>query len=351
MKFIHMADVHLGATPDKGESWSNARAREIWDTFRRAIAFAGEEKADLLLISGDLFHRQPLVKELKEVNYLFSSIPDTEIVLTAGNHDYLRADSAYLKFPWAGNVTGIWEEQPAAYELPGLHTWVYGCSYYGREQKEPIYDSLRPNGQKGKHILLAHGGDASHAPLDLSRLRNAGFDYVALGHIHKPRILSENMAYAGALEPLDRNDTGSHGIILGEWDTRGTLQLRMVPMAAREYRDLEIPVRPDTTQFSLEEQITYEIRQKGAAHLYRILLTGRRDAEKDFELLRLKTLGNITQVEDASTPDYNLKELMNRYEGTLIGEYIGSFLEKEAMTEVEEMALFYGLHAMLEGRL
>lgn len=351
MKFIHLADVHLGAVPDKGESWSSVRGREIWDTFRRAVAFAGEEKADLLLIAGDLFHRQPLKRELKEVNYLFSSIPDTEVIMIAGNHDYLQESSAYLKFTWAENVTCIWEDELTVYELPRLHTWVYGCSYHNREWKEAIYDSLRPGDQKGIHILLAHGGDASHIPMDFARIKSAGFDYVALGHIHKPQILSEHMAYSGALEPLERNETGSHGLIMGEWDQQGKLQLRFVPMAIREYRDLEIPVRPETTQFSLEEQITYEIRQKGATHLYRVILTGRRDAEKRFDLSRLKTLGNITQVEDSSVPDYNFKELMNRYEGTLIGEYIGNFLEKDSMTEVEEMALFYGLQAMLEERL
>ena len=33
MKFIHMADVHLGVQPDKGKPWSEARQQEIKDTF------------------------------------------------------------------------------------------------------------------------------------------------------------------------------------------------------------------------------------------------------------------------------------------------------------------------------
>ena len=90
MRFFHVADVHLGAEPDKGFPWSEDRGREIWDSFRRLIQQVGERKADLFLIAGDLFHRQPLLKELKEINYLFSTIPHTEIVLMAGNHDYLK---------------------------------------------------------------------------------------------------------------------------------------------------------------------------------------------------------------------------------------------------------------------
>ena len=66
MIFFHAADIHLGAEPDKGFPWSKERGQEIWDSFRRLIRQAGEEKAGLFLIAGDLFHRQPLMKELKE---------------------------------------------------------------------------------------------------------------------------------------------------------------------------------------------------------------------------------------------------------------------------------------------
>ena len=43
-------------------------------TFRRVIAGIRENPVDLLFIAGDLFHRQPLLRELKEVNNLFSTI-------------------------------------------------------------------------------------------------------------------------------------------------------------------------------------------------------------------------------------------------------------------------------------
>ena len=60
MRFIHMADVHLGAVPDSGCPWSAFRENEIWETFVRVIDQIREEKIELLLIAGDLFHRQPL---------------------------------------------------------------------------------------------------------------------------------------------------------------------------------------------------------------------------------------------------------------------------------------------------
>ena len=81
MRFIHLADVHLGAVPDRGCPWSSRREEEIWETFRRVIAGIRENPVDLLFIAGDLFHRQPLLRELKEVNNLFSTIPDTRVYL------------------------------------------------------------------------------------------------------------------------------------------------------------------------------------------------------------------------------------------------------------------------------
>ena len=80
MRFIHIADVHLGVTPDVGMPWSEKRGKDIWNSFHMVLEEARRQQADLLLIAGDLFHRQPLKRELKEVAAGFAAIPDTEIV-------------------------------------------------------------------------------------------------------------------------------------------------------------------------------------------------------------------------------------------------------------------------------
>ena len=59
MRFIHIADLHLGMEPDKDCSWSKMRGRELWDAFSNIIEICRKEKTDLLLIAGDLFHKQP----------------------------------------------------------------------------------------------------------------------------------------------------------------------------------------------------------------------------------------------------------------------------------------------------
>ncbi len=142
MRFIHIADVHLGARPDAGPLYSRERGREIWDTFERVVRVCEEEKTDLLLIAGDLFHRQPLVRELKEVDYLFSELTHTKVVLIAGNHDHIRKDSCYRTFRWSGNVYPLFGESPEYVDFPELDTAVYGLSYHRKEIREPLYDNL-----------------------------------------------------------------------------------------------------------------------------------------------------------------------------------------------------------------
>ena len=37
MLMIHTADIHLGATPDRGESWGKCRKEELWENFEKLI--------------------------------------------------------------------------------------------------------------------------------------------------------------------------------------------------------------------------------------------------------------------------------------------------------------------------
>ena len=102
------------------------------------------------------------------------------------------------------------------------------------------------------HLLLAHGGDARHMPWNPGRMAQAGFDYIACGHIHKPGILiPDKMAYAGALEPTDETQLGPHGYIRGTVDEHGT-RIQFVPFARYEYEDLVLNVTEDLTQYALE---------------------------------------------------------------------------------------------------
>ena len=91
--------------------------------------------------------------------------------------------------------------------------------------------------------------------MNIRAINQAGFDYTALGHIHKPQmIFHDKMAYAGALEPTDCNDTGPHGYIEGSMED-GKVTAEFVPFSCRTYQQIVLTVREDSTQFSLEEML------------------------------------------------------------------------------------------------
>lgn len=345
MKFIHIADVHLGANPDAGPQ----RAGELWDTFERVLQICEEEQTDLLLIAGDLFHRQPLQRELKEVDYLFSELSHTKVVLIAGNHDYIRRESYYRTFEWSGNVYPLFGETLEYVDFPELQTAVYGLSYHSREIREPLYDGLRARGLEPVEILLAHGGDEKHIPIDRKALERSGFSYVALGHIHKPQELhKDRIVYAGALEPIDRNDTGPHGFVRGEV-TEKDVKVRRVPCALREYVRLDIQVNPEDTQGSVRRKIRQCLEESGDRNIYQVILKGKRDADLSFDLKRLAGEGNILEVADETAPALDFRKLYEENQENLLGKYIGRFSECGEGSQ-EYLALCEGVEALLQSR-
>ncbi len=352
MRFIHLADIHLGAVPDRGYPWSAKREEEIWESFRRVFDRIREDHVDFLLIAGDLFHRQPLMREIREVAALCARIPDTRVYIIAGNHDYLRQDSFMRNAGWPDNVFVFPGEKPECVRDPLLPVYIYGLSYEHQEITAGLYNRLRPYPdaeENALHILLAHGGDARHIPWNIRALLGAGFDYIACGHIHTPTILvPDQAAYSGALEPVDRGDTGRHGYMLGTLE-RGRLRVKFVPFAVRSYLDLELESTTEDTQTSMEEKARTLILRKGSGNLYRIRLKGIRAPEQVFFPERFRRLGNIVDIRDDTRQEFDLEELRTRFGGTLIGEFIESFGDEKDLTDpVRQKALQYGLQALLQ---
>lgn len=349
MKFIHIADVHLGAKPDMEFPWSNDRGKEILQSFQHIIDKCIEEEIDLLLIAGDLFHKQPLIRELKEVNYYFSKLPKTQVVLIAGNHDFIGARSNYTGFIWNDNVHMLSEEDLDSIYFENLNTEVYGFSYHTREITEPRYHKVRPGCEERINILLGHGGSSKNIPIDKRILENLGFDYIALGHIHKPQILAERIAYSGSLEPMDKNETGERGYILGELHKKDTsdINLSFVPSSFRQYKKISLEVDSNATNGTIADLIREAIYENGDEHIYVFTLTGIRDRDVHFDTEALLGYGNIAEITDETRPDYNFSELQRENEDNIIGLYIKSIREHNGDDILLNKALYYGMEALL----
>ncbi|TAH68464.1 MAG: hypothetical protein EWM47_08095 [Anaerolineaceae bacterium] len=377
MKFIHIADVHLGAVPDSNMPWAKERQNEIWDSFKNIITVCNQEKTDLLLIAGDLFHKQPLIRELKEVNYLFSTLETARVVIMAGNHDYIGARSNYLGYQWDEKVHMFLKDSYETIDLPDINTRVYGFSYITRDITEPKYDNMELpyiinshddshtfqinmnsednydfEGHERINILLAHGGDEKSIPINRKKLLGMGFDYIALGHIHKPEIISKRMAYSGSLEPLDKNETGQRGYIIGEISEDGKrgIDIRFESISHREYKKIIIDSDQEMTNGALTDMIKEELDKQGRHHIYQIYIRGFRDEKIHFDLDAIYPLGHIIDVIDESHPDYDFEALYRENSDNMIGMFIKQINESSNQGELNKKALYYGIEALLGAR-
>lgn len=307
-----------------------------------------KEKTDLLLIAGDLFHRQPLLRELKEVRYMFEKLTRTQVVMIAGNHDYVKADSYYRTFSWPEHVHMLLEEEPTCINLPKIHTSVCGFSYHAKEIREKLDLSRLKQGRERYQILLLHGGDETHVPFRKEDLRKAQYDYVALGHIHKPQILVEGKAaYCGALEPIDKNDTGMHGYIKGEI-TEDRCKITFVPASVRRYVHEEIVVTQKDTDQSVRERILESMKTQGQQYFYKFILTGFRDPDMVFESAKREE-GTLLEVVDQTKPAYDFEQLKKQHREDILGAFIEE-LGGYPQNSIQYQAMCEGVHALMDTR-
>lgn len=355
MKFIHIGDIHLGAVPEAGNPNFKYREKDIYDSFYHIIELCNEKEIDLLLIAGDLFHKQPLLRELKEINYLFEKLIKTQVVLIAGNHDYISIRSNYTGFPWNEKVHMLYEEEVSSVYIEELNTEIYGFSYHTREIKEPKVDNVLPKDKGRINILLAHGGSPNDIPMNKKRILSNGFDYVALGHIHIPEIMEGRMAYSGSLEPLDKTEIGPRGYILLEVRKEGmksNLTLDFIPHSKREYRKIDIEVNVTTTNIGLSDMVKSKINELGNKYLYLIDMKGFKDPDIVFNIENLYTLGNIIDVNQLAVPDYDFDALYHDNYDNIIGQYIKNIGLLEAHdSDISKKALYYGISALLSAKI
>lgn len=346
MKIIHTADLHLGMQPDKKYPWSQDRSQALWDALTHIIQDANDQEADLLLIAGDLFHRQPLLRELKEVNALLDTLTTARVVMIAGNHDPIHPRSHYQTFSWSDHVTLLDDSQLESVYFEDLNAEIHGFSYHQTEIRESCYDSLQAPRDGRIHILLGHGGDDRHVPIDRNRLAAASFHYVALGHIHKPELREDlRLAWCGSPEPMDHTDLGQRGYVLAQVTARQT-KLSFVPCCQAQYLPLTVTVHADSTRTSIARTLQSQIDQLGHQHIYLVTLTGERDQDLDLAT-PVPVDGQVIQWTDQTRVALDYDRLRMAHQRDLLGAFLTQ-MDTLPPGPLQEKAMAYGVRACLQ---
>ncbi len=213
MKFLHIADVHLGCTRYQlAES-----PRDFFDAWIDVLKrYAIGEKVDFVIMCGDFFHKRSVPPET--MNYAVegltmmrnASIP---VISIEGNHDQKHTDSEFswlrslsswglvkLLEPVSENGNMSYEPWDETAKKGGFidigRARIFGSDWYGASGNWAIpmlTEAIKSNRRKDAfHILMLHTDVEGHQmhPIPalsidaLNELKSA-VEYAGLGHTHK----------------------------------------------------------------------------------------------------------------------------------------------------------------------
>lgn len=360
ISFIHTGDLHLGLQFKSMKFDSTRRRLELWNTFERIVNKAIDDKVDFLFIAGDLFEESYFtLKDIKRVHNILSRAENVEILIATGNHDTLNKNSLYHSVQWPKNVTLLGTEGIEKREFPHKNTVVYGYSWHKGEIGENPFKSFKRVDEEKTNILLIHGDaltkDNRYLPLDSNYLLSLGFDYIALGHIHKPTIISDRIAYCGSPEPLDFGETGEHGIIRGFIKDKEP-HIEFIPFSMRSFLEKVITLDEGLGYADILDRIRNCDSPNGLKkNFYRIRLKGIVNPEEKIIVSDLEEdLSNdfyYIEIIDETRLDYDLEALERENKDNIIGYFIKEMKKRDLEEEINRQALYLGLEVLMKGKV
>jgi exonuclease SbcD len=229
VKFIHAADIHLDSPFLGLERYEGAPVEYVRSAtrvaFQNLVNLALEEKVDLVLLAGDLYDGDwrdyntglffaSQVAKLREAGI--------KVFLVRGNHDAASQITHVLRLP--DNVKVLSTHQPESAVLEDLGVVIHGQSFHTPAVTEDLSRGY-PLPRKGYfNIGLLHTcasgreGHESYAPCDINYLKNKGYDYWALGHVHKAEIISKEpwIVFPGNTQGRHIREEGAKGCTVAQ---------------------------------------------------------------------------------------------------------------------------------------
>lgn len=363
IKCIHTGDLHLGSQFTNASFdgiYAKRRRLELWETFEKIVDRAREIKADFLLIAGDLFEEDYFtIGDIKRVRDKFKEIEDVNIIIATGNHDPFSKRSLYRTVDWSKNVFIFDTEKVEKLDFPDLNTTVWGYSWQKKEENIDLFSQMQIEDKNRINILLIHGDifnrDSSYLPIDKDILESKGFDYVALGHIHKPQFVTKRICYCGSPEPLDFGELDVHGIVEGTI-AKEKVSMSLMPFSKRLFFEKEICISEAMTYNEIVNKIkNCDIPKSRKENLYRLYLTGIRDRdiylniEDLYEVLSKEFY--YVEIIDRTSPDYDLEKLDKENKNNMIGYFIEEMKNKGLDDDIVKDALYIGLEVLLKEKV
>jgi len=197
LRLLHMSDLHIS---------SDVYADEAFRGFEVALELGLNKGADVVLIAGDLFDNGRIKQPLMDQVWDMLGDVGRPVIVLPGNHDTVLVNGVRLDNT-PSDVTVI--QKP---EGEMVYLKEFGLSVWGR----PVYDhhpgfrpmaDVPPRSDDHWYVSMAHGlymdppDPLRASPISAEEIGQAPCDYVALGHVHVFRDVSQNGVpayYSGA---------------------------------------------------------------------------------------------------------------------------------------------------------
>lgn len=335
MKFIHLADAHLADKSSFDNNLGSIIRKKSWESFENI--FKENKDVDFALVAGDLFER--LYFSSKDFDRLFKIFENfgKDIYYVTGNHDYFDSYNTIFLNNKPNNLHIFTEENLSLFEKENLR--VYGLSYKDRIYKNDFTYDLELD-KDFFNILLAHG-DISPSPtnyldLDPARLNEIGFDYVALGHIHKAANIY-SIYYPGSTEPHDFSDIYDYGYI--RYDDG---QISQVDSSLMKFIDLDLYPNEYDSKEDILKYVNDSLSNK--INFLRINIK----EESDLDMRNLKRKINADYLEIKEDYQENKSRAVSLYPNSLLSKFSKNFEGKD--DELSRLAYELGLEAILRSK-
>jgi len=333
MKILHTADWHIGKSLYKYDLYE-----DIHLFFKELCSIIQKESVDILLISGDIFDLANPSNRDKELYYQFLGDlmqMKIRVIITAGNHDSVRMLEApkdllkYLNIDIVGDARNLDQQIIPIYnDNKELECFVLAVPFLrdrdirfvqsGEKYKDKV-EALRQGIQQHYEKLIqmsksendsvpiismghlyVQGASISDSEREIQIGNTAGisvnnfqelFDYMALGHIHRPQKLNKSgsIRYSGspiALSFSERKD--EKVIVIVELDSKGIQSIESIKL--EKYRDL---IRLKGTVEEIRQSLAvFQNTRKLPAFIELHAIEKEKDQTKYLELLTLSNESN-----------------------------------------------------------
>ena len=367
MKIFQTSNIYLGRRYEDNSAAGDRLRAGIKSLFANIIDTARDDKADLVILAGNIFDNLDLSQNLFDsfVSEI-GRLEEVPVILFPGRNDPYRAGSIWdywrLMQP-SKNLFLLAGKKPMQIDFPKLSLTVYGIPYNSHRSLGHKLGMLKKNKTSQYHIAVTNGGEAGDKKdpdkgisFDPAPFAEFGFNYVAVGDLDGFTDLgNSNVKALSSGSPLVLTPGGqASGVLLINIE-KDSFSTELKKVQGFEWKAVEISMDSIHNPDELKNRV---LEYSGQYNLLRVELSGLTLLETDLNIEYIKKeleehFLDLQFVDNTRVLPENISEVKVQ-EKTVLGQYLKVMVKRlnsagEKEREKLEKSLKIG-YSLLSGR-